>query len=79
VRIIEVTIADEAIRLGQFLKLAGLVMGAADAKVMIEAGWITVNGRAESRLGRQLRPGDLVTAGSRSARVVTTDQGPVNR
>jgi ribosome-associated protein len=79
VRIIEVTISDESIRLGQFLKLAGLAMGAADAKVMAEVGWITVNGRVENQLGRQLRPGDLVAAGSRSARVVTADQGPVNR
>jgi ribosome-associated protein len=79
VRIIEVTISDGAIRLGPFLKLAGLVMGVADAKVMAEAGWVTVNGQVESQLGRQLRPGDLVSAGSRSARVVTADQGPVNR
>ncbi|GIH16659.1 RNA-binding S4 domain-containing protein [Rugosimonospora africana] len=78
-RIIEVTISGDAIRLGQFLKLAGLAVGAPDAKVMVEVGWVTVNGRVETQLGRQLRPGDLVAAAGRSARVVTADQGPVNR
>jgi len=79
VRIIEVTISAEAIRLGPFLKLAGLAVGAPDAKVMVEFGWVCVNGRVETQLDRQLRPGDLVAAAGRSARVVTADQGPVNR
>jgi ribosome-associated protein len=79
VRIIEVTISDEAIRLGRFLTLAGLALGGSDAKVMLEVGWVTVNGRVETQPGRQLRPGDLVAAAGRSARVVTADQGPVNR
>lgn len=78
-RIDEVTITDETIRLGQFLKLAGLANGTADAKVMIEVGWVTVNGRVETQGGRQVRPGDLVAAGGRSARVVTADQGPLYR
>src|SRR5947209_6282558 len=45
--IIEVTISESAIRLGPFLKLAGLAMGAPDAKVMIEKGWVRVNGQVE--------------------------------
>ena len=79
VRVLEVTISDKAIPLGRFLILAGLALGASDAKVMVEVGWVTVNGRVEAQLGRQLRPGDLVDAAGRSARVVTADQGPVNR
>ncbi|MFD1046542.1 RNA-binding S4 domain-containing protein, partial [Kibdelosporangium lantanae] len=54
----DVTISGEVIRLGQFLGLAGLAVGALDAKVMIEEGWVTVNGRVETQPGRQLRPGD---------------------
>jgi len=77
VRIIDVTISGEVIRLGQFLRLAGLAMGALDAKVMIEEGWVTVNGRVETQPGRQLRPGELVATTGRSARVVTADRGPV--
>jgi ribosome-associated protein len=76
-RIIDVTISGEVIRLGQFLRLAGLAVGALDAKVMIEEGWVTVNGRVETQPGRQLRPGDLVATTGRSARVVTADPGPV--
>ena len=75
VRIFEVTISDETIRLGQFLILADLALGESDAKVMLEVGWVTVNGRVEVQLGRQLRPGDLVAAAGRSVRVVTADQG----
>lgn len=75
-RIVDVTISEEAIPLGRFLKLAGLAMGPPDAKVMLEEGWVTVNGRIETRPGRQLRSGDLVAATGRSARVVTADQGP---
>jgi ribosome-associated protein len=77
VRIHHVAISGEAIPLGQFLKLAGIALGGPDAKVMVEAGWVTVNGRVETQLGRQLRPGDLVAATGRSARVVTADGGPM--
>lgn len=68
-RIPEVSISDESIRLGQFLKLAGLAEGGSDAKLMVEAGEVTVNGRVDTRRGRQLRPGDVVACAGRSARV----------
>jgi ribosome-associated protein len=57
----EVAISDEMIRLGQLLKLAGLAESGADAKAVLEAGRVTVNGQAEARRGRQLRRGDVVT------------------
>ena len=69
VRIPEVAISDESIRLGQFLKLAGLADAGSDAKALIEAGDVTVNGRVDTRRGRQLRPGDVVACAGRSARV----------
>lgn len=62
-------ITDESIRLGQFLKLAALIDSGADAKAAITDGSVTVNGEVELRRGRQLRPGDTVSLGSRSARV----------
>ena len=71
VRVPEVTISDETIRLGQFLKLAGLAEGGSDAKALVEAGEITVNGRVDTRRGRQLHDGDVVALGDRSARVVS--------
>ncbi|HEY2192339.1 MAG TPA: RNA-binding S4 domain-containing protein [Actinomycetospora sp.] len=58
------------IRLGQFLKLSGLVEHGADAKDVVAAGEVAVNGRAETRRGRQLAPGDVVALGGERARVV---------
>ena len=65
----DVSIVDEMIRLGQFLKLAGLAEDGVDAKEMIEAGEVTVNGRPESRRGRQLKIGDVVSSPSGRARL----------
>ncbi|HEY4458851.1 MAG TPA: RNA-binding S4 domain-containing protein [Pseudonocardiaceae bacterium] len=65
----DVSIVDEMIRLGQFLKLAGLAEDGVDAKEMIEAGEVTVNGRPESRRGRQLKIGDVVTSPAGRARL----------
>ena len=48
------------IRLDQFLKLAGVVATGGHAKVVIQAGEVTVNGQIETRRRRQLRPGDVV-------------------
>lgn len=58
-----VEISETSIRLGQFLKLAGLVDAGSDAKMMLADGQVRVNGEAEDRRGRQLRPGDTVTVG----------------
>ena len=66
----EVSIRDTMIRLGQFLKLAGLIDTGAEAKSAIADGGVSVNGESETRRGRQLHPGDVVECGGRSARVV---------
>lgn len=66
----EVPIADGTIRLGQFLKLAGLIDSGADAKAVIAEGRVSVNGEVELRRGRQLRAGDVAEFAGRSARVV---------
>jgi ribosome-associated protein len=70
VRVREVGISDEMIRLGQFLKLAGLAEDGSQAKELIEAGDVLVNGRPETRRGRQLHPGDVVAVGDLRARLV---------
>ena len=56
----ELTIRDEFIRLGQALKLAGLVSSGIEAKVLIADGEVSVNGETETRRGRKLRDGDTV-------------------
>jgi len=65
----EVSIAEDGIRLGQLLKLAGLVDTGADAKTVLAAGEVRVNGEVETRRGRQLRRGDVVELGRDSVRV----------
>jgi ribosome-associated protein len=64
---VEVGLRDESIRLGQFLKLADLVDSGADAKGVLAAGLVRVNGDVETRRGRQLVAGDVVELGGRSA------------
>ena len=71
-----VAIADGMIRLGQFLKLAGLVDTGADAKSELAGGRVRVNGEVEVRRGRQLHPGDVVAAAGETV-VVGGDGSPV--
>jgi ribosome-associated protein len=65
----DVPIRDGSIRLGQFLKYAGLIDSGADAKTVIADGSVLVNGAVETRRGRQLQHGDVVVFGEHSARV----------
>jgi ribosome-associated protein len=58
----EVAIRDEVIRLGQLLKLAGIADSGTDAKELLADGAVRVNGAPETRRGRQLRAGDVVSA-----------------
>ncbi|WP_029288720.1 RNA-binding S4 domain-containing protein [Cellulomonas sp. HZM] len=55
-----VPITDDVIRLGQFLKLAGLADSGADARTLLEDDAVRVSGEPEARRGRQLRRGDVV-------------------
>ena len=71
----DVQIKDESIRLGQFLKLANLVESGADAKPVIADGLVRVNGEVETRRGRQLRLGDVVTLAGVAARVADESAG----
>lgn len=59
----DITIRDEYIKLGQALKLAGLVGSGVEAKILIEEGNVLVNGETETRRGKKLRDGDTVTLG----------------
>ncbi|XVV06264.1 RNA-binding S4 domain-containing protein [Actinosynnema sp. CA-248983] len=69
-RIREVEISDDMIRLGQFLKLAGLAENGAHARELVEDGEVTVNGRVEVQRGKQLRGGDVVAVGADKVRLV---------
>jgi ribosome-associated protein len=62
------------ITLGQFAKLAGLAATGGDAKRLVTAGLVRVNGFVEMRRGHRLRVGDVIEAEGESPRVVT-DRG----
>ena len=58
-----------SIRLGQFLKLAGLVEDGAQARIAIQSGDVTVNGVVETRRGHHLTGGDVVVVDHPAGRV----------
>ncbi len=49
--------------LGQALKAASLVGSGGEAKVLIQAGEVSVNGEVETRRGRRLEEGDVIEVG----------------
>ena len=54
-------IKDDFIKLGQALKLAGIVDSGVDAKIAIQDGQVKVNGEVDLRRGRKLMEGDEVS------------------
>ena len=65
----DVPIREDSIRLGQFLKLADLIDNGAEVKPLMIQGLVAVNGEVETRRGRQLGKGDVVTLGDQAVRV----------
>lgn len=55
-----VPISTEDIRLGQALKLAGIVGAGSEVKMILAGDDVRVNGVVERRRGRRLVPGDLI-------------------
>jgi ribosome-associated protein len=65
----EVPIRGETIRLGQLLKLTGIIDAGSEVKAFLAAEPVWVNDERETRRGRQLHPGDTVRVGEQSLRV----------
>lgn len=55
-----INIRDDFIKLGQALKLAGLVESGVDAKMDILEGLVKVNGKVELQRGKKLFDGDVI-------------------
>jgi ribosome-associated protein len=71
----EIPIRDEMIRLGQLLKLAGVIDSGAEVKDFLASQTVLVNGEPEARRGRQLHDGDLIAADDRELRVIAPRSG----
>lgn len=65
-----IKLRDEYIKLGQALKVAGLVGSGVDAKVVIQNGHVEVNGMVETQRGKKLYDGDLVTYNGSSIKII---------
>ncbi|WP_400993311.1 RNA-binding S4 domain-containing protein [Agromyces sp. GXQ0307] len=65
----DVPIGGDVIRLGQFMKFAGLLDSGGDVKEAILNGHVAVNGEIDRRRGRQLQLGDVVSFDGRTVRV----------
>ena len=65
----EIPIRGEMIRLGQLLKLAGLIDAGGEAAAYLASHPVVVNGEPETRRGRQLHRGDEVRAGEETLRI----------
>ena len=59
------------IRLGQLLKLAGVVGGGGDAKAFLAEQAVLVNGEPDSRRGRQLHAGDVIVVAGEELRLTS--------
>lgn len=65
-----VKIKDDYIKLGQALKLAGMVGSGVDAKIVISEGEVQVNGEIEYQRGKKLHDGDIVSFGGETIKIV---------
>ena len=65
-----IQIRDDFIKLGQALKLAGLVESGVDAKFAVQDGLVRVNGKTEYQRGKKLYDKDLVTCNGETIQVI---------
>jgi ribosome-associated protein len=66
----EIKIKDDFIKLGQALKLAGVVEDGVEAKIAIQDGLVKVNGEVDERRGRKVYVGDVISFGGQEIRVI---------
>ena len=65
-----IKLRDEFIKLGQALKAVGYVESGVEAKDVIQEGLVLVNGEIDTRRGRKLYAGDIVTFDGQEIKIV---------
>lgn len=65
-----IKLRDEFIKLGQALKAAGFVESGVEAKDVIQDGLVLVNGEVDTRRGRKLYDGDVVSFDGEEIKIV---------
>lgn len=66
----EIKIRDEFIKLGQALKLAGVVEDGVEAKFVIQDGLVKVDGEVDERRGRKVYEGDVISFNGQDIKVI---------
>ncbi len=54
----KITIKDEYVTLGQFLKIADIISTGGEAKIFLSSNEILINNESDNRRGRKLYKGD---------------------
>mgnify|MGYP000469853246 FL=1 len=65
-----IKLRDEFIKLGQALKLAGVVEDGVEAKFVIQDGLVKVNGEVDERRGRKVYEGDVISFNGQDIKVI---------
>ena len=67
---LEIKLRDEYIKLGQALKAAGVVEDGVEAKYVIQEGQVKVNQEVDTRRGRKLYEGDVISFEGNEIKIV---------
>lgn len=65
-----IKLRDEFIKLGQALKAANLVQDGVEAKCVIQDGEVLVNGEVDTRRGRKLYDGDVLSYQGQEVKII---------
>lgn len=66
----EIKLRGDYIKFGQALKASNLVDSGVMAKLVIQDGLVTVNGEVETRRGRKLIDGDVVSFEGETIKII---------
>lgn len=65
-----IKLREEYIKLGQAIKAAGFVEDGVEAKYVIQDGLVKINGEIDTRRGRKLYDGDIVSFQGKEIKVI---------
>ena len=66
----EIKLREDYIKLGQALKAANLVESGVIAKMVIQDGLVSVNGKTELKRGKKLVDGDVVSFEGETIKII---------
>lgn len=65
-----IKLKTDYIKLGQALKLANMVQDGVEAKYIIKDGLVKVNGQVDTRRGKKLSDGDIISFQGNEIKIV---------